>query len=118
MEALANVPLRLRTKDICELAVRQSALALSDIPSSFATEALCEWAVRQDIRVLESLPWHLDRGKIYEAAIRDKSDKLEAQRTILKWDPSILDQCEQTLRPCGVPDIAEPCYAGSPLHAR
>jgi hypothetical protein len=70
---LVFVPLELKTKELCELAVKNNGNALRYVPLKLRTKELCELAVKNNGNALRYVPEEYQTKRIYEFAIKDDS---------------------------------------------
>jgi hypothetical protein len=75
--ALYLVPEELRTKDICRLAVEQFGCALKEVPSALFTHELCELAVRNDGTALRYVPIIQRTQEICDLAVAQNPSALQ-----------------------------------------
>ena len=76
LNSLQYIPEYLRTKEICELSVKQDGLALEYVPESLMTKELCEMAIRQNSEALIHVPEALKTSKLCELAIGQDGEAL------------------------------------------
>ena len=75
--ALRSVPEKLRTKEICKIAVTQNGLALIHVPATLRDEKIYEAAVQQNGLALQYVPEGLRKKEICEMAVQQNSSALE-----------------------------------------
>jgi len=85
-EALRDVPQKLRTEEICRIAVTQNGGALYFVPKHLRTEEMCRIAVVQDGRALEYVPQTLRTEKICRLALTQDGMALEHVPQKLRTD--------------------------------
>ena len=75
---LRFVPEELRTKELCELAVKDEALTLQYVPEELRTYKLCYVAIKNDGTTLEFVPEELRTKELCDIALAhgDLSDEL------------------------------------------
>jgi hypothetical protein len=76
-EALKCVPQRLRTDELCRLAVSQNGLALEYVPWDLRTEKICRLALAQNGWALEYVPAKLRTDEMYRIAVAQNGWALE-----------------------------------------
>ena len=74
---LRFIPEEYRTKELCELAVKQNGQALQLVPEELRIKELCEIAAKQDGLSLYFVPEELKTKKIYELAVQNNGYALE-----------------------------------------
>ena len=70
LNSLRYIPEKLKTKEICELAVKKNLWALEYVPEHLITDELFRLAVTQNWKALTCIPEHLRTKKMCELAIQ------------------------------------------------
>jgi hypothetical protein len=81
---LKYIPLELRTKKMCELAVQENGMALSYVSDEYKTSELCEIAVQQSGWALQYIPLGLRTKKVCELAVKQNGLALKCVPEDLK----------------------------------
>ena len=76
LKNLRLVPEEYRTKELCELAVKQNGEALYYVLEKYITQELCNLAVQQNGMALEFVPLEL-RTSLYKLAIQNNGEALQ-----------------------------------------
>ena len=101
-EALAFVPQELRSAEMYAWGVGKNYRALCVVPYHLRTEELCRIAVAQDGRALYYVPTHLHAA--IKPFVKQKQD-LPPSPT---WDHSLLDRLEEALTLSETPEAERP----------
>ena len=67
---LKFIPEKYRTKELCELVIKQNGIALEFIPKELITEELCELAVKQNGWSLDFVPEYLKTKEMCKLAVK------------------------------------------------
>ena len=74
---LSYVPENLKTKELCELAIQQNGWALRYVPDRLKTQELCELAVQQNGYALRYIPEELKTKELCKLAIKQDGIALQ-----------------------------------------
>ena len=96
--ALRLVPEAHRTKDLCCLAVTQFGNALREVPSALVTHELCELAVVNDGLALRYVPTKLRHQKVCDLAVAQNPTALQ----YVPPDRRTASMCENAVRQNGL----------------
>ena len=91
------VPLKLRTKDLCILAIQKNAYTFEYVPDELKTEEICEMGVKKYGWVLRYVPHKLITKELCEIAVQKDGRALEYVPLKLKTE----EICEMSVKKYG-----------------
>ena len=91
---LEYVPEELKTKELCELAVKQNSRALQFVPEELKTKELCEQAINDNELTLQFVPEELKTPELCDTVVKNNGLALNFVPEALKTK----ELCEQAIQ--------------------